>query len=98
MVVEMITIEQARESFFEYVNFGVELINKAMAHPDPKDKLILSWAIFFCGGISAKITEAFLLENAGHWHPATRLRTNTKLNELHDLNVRQMQDDGAAWN
>ena len=46
----------------------------------------------------AEITEAFLLENAGHWHPTTRLRTNTKLNELHDMNVRQMRDDGTAWN
>lgn len=94
----MITIEQARESFYEYVNLGARLIEKAMAHPDPQDKLLLSWAVFFCGGISAKITEAFLLENIGHPHPSTRLRTNTKLNELHDLNVAQMRDDGTAWN
>ena len=94
----MITLDEARQSFFEYTNLGIELINKAMATPDPQDKLLLSWAIYFCSGISAKITEAFLLEYMGHPHPSTRLRTNTKLNELHDLNIAHMRDDGTAWN
>ena len=94
----MITLDEARESFFEYLSLGSQLMNKILATPNPKDKVILSWAIYFCSGISAKITEAFLLENAEHPHPATRLRANTKLHELHNLNVRQIQDDGTAWN
>ena len=94
----MLTIEEARQSFFEYLKLGNELMDRILVTPDAGDKLLLSWAVFFCSGLSAKLTEAFLLENTSRPDPVVRLQTNIKLNELHDLQVVQMQDDGTAWN
>ena len=94
----MLTIEQARESFFEYLKLGNDILDKIRVTSNANDKLILSWALYFCSGMSAKLTEAFLLENASRPDPSVRLQTNTKLNELHNLSAWQMQDDGSAWN
>ena len=94
----MLILDEARASYFEYLALSNKLMDRLLTTPNASDKVILSWSVYFCGGMSAKITEAFLLENIGHLHPSTRVRTNTKLNELHDLNTRQMRDDKTAWN
>ena len=94
----MLTPEQARESFFEYLQLGTELMDRLVTVSDARDRLILSWAVYCCSGFSAKLTEAFLLGNVENPHPGVRWEVNVKLNELHDMNVRQLRDDGTAWN
>ncbi len=94
----MITLDEARQSFFEYLKLGSELMDRILVTPEANDKVILSWAVFFCSGISCKLTEAFLLGNIDNPHPGVRWEANVKINGLHDLNVQQMRDDGTAWN
>ena len=94
----MLTLDEARQSFFEYLRLGAGLMDSVLVTSDAKDKLMLSWGVYFCSGFSAKLTEAFLLGNVENPHPGVRWEVNVKLNELHDMNVRQLRDDGTAWN
>ena len=92
------TGEQARLSFFEYLQLGADLHRQYGYEPNAKKKLLLSWAIYFASRMACKITEAYLLDSVEHHDPTVRLQANTKLYELWVLQGTQLRGDGTVWN